>query len=352
MKKFRKCLKAATAVICSFTLTGLFSACGEKSSEYTSFAMGSVLSVKIMSDEEDVCEEIYSAVLNAVNETDSALSATKDMSDVKKLNETGYVQDCELLVDILQDTVMLCNTLERKVDVTLGQVTELWGFTGENPCVPTEDELKAALETVDIEQILIDPDNNTVTLDKGAHLDLGAFGKGAACDTAFEQVKNSRESFIVTLGGTVFAFSNGPKDGKWSVGIRNPFENQNSYFAVAYLEPLYPKDAVFVSTSGSYEKSFTENGKTYHHILDPKTGYPVETDLVSVSVVASSGLNADALSTFCFVNGLNDDTLSTLNSFSAEAIFVFADKTYYVTDGLKNSVEITDSTFTPHSYES
>lgn len=351
MKKTHNLLKSAVALICTIAVTLSFVGCSPEFTEKTSFAMGSVLSVKILSDDKEICENMYSEILKAVNATDSALSATKDGAEIKMLNENGSISASDLLVDILQDSVMLCNILNREVDITLGKVTELWGFTGDNMKVPDEDELTKALESVNVEQILIDPDNNTVTVDNNAHLDLGAFGKGAACDTVFNALKNSHESFIMTLGGTVFAYSKGTKDGKWSIGIRNPFENENTYFAIASLSPYSQKNAVFVSTSGSYEKTFTENGKTYHHILDPKTGYPVETDLVSVTVVAESGLNADALSTFCFVNGFNKDTLSTLNSFYAQAVFVFSDKSYYITDGLKDSVKITDKSFTLHEYE-
>lgn len=346
MKSFIKILKSFTALLTASVLVLGFSGCKEKQTVKTSFAMGSVLDIKILSSDEELCNGIFAKIIDAVNETDTALSATKDGAEIFKLNRQKKIKASPLLQDILQDTVMICNTLNRKVDLSIGNVTELWGFTSDEPAVPSEEELKTALSAVSAEKILIIPEQGTVTIDDDISIDMGAFGKGAACDRAFEYIRNEfTGSLIMTLGGTVMAVGEGPDDGKWTIGIRDPFKDADSYFATLKVSPFEPDNTVFISTSGSYEKTFTENGKTYHHILDPKTGYPVETDIVSVTVTAYSGLNADALSTFCFINGFNEDTLSTLGSFSAEAVFVFSDNTYYATDGLKNALTVTDNTF-------
>ena len=222
----------------------------------------------------------------------------------------------------------------------------MWGFTENSPRVPDENKLKEELSLRDIEKILLGTESTKITIDESIELDLGAFGKGACCDNIFSKIKLFYTPVLVSLGGTVMAYLEGPSDGKWSVGIRNPFGDADSFFAVMKLAPVSISGAVFVSTSGSYEKQFTENGKTYHHIIDPATGYPVENNLLSVTVTAPSGLNADALSTFCFINGYNEDTLNILRIYDADAVFVFNDKTVRLTEGFTDSIEITDKDFT------
>lgn len=347
MKGFTKIFRIPTALLTAAVLVFGFSGCKDKQTTKTSFAMWSVLDIKILSDDEEMCNGVFTAIIDAVNETDNALSATKENAEIYKLNNRKQIKASSLLLSILQDTVQICNTLNRRVDLTIGNVTSLWGFSSDNPKVPEKEALESAVSAVSAEKVLIIQETGVVEIDEDISLDMGAFGKGAACDRAYESIRNDfTGSLIMTLGGTVMAVGQGPDDGRWTIGVRNPFKDANSYFATLKLSLNESENTVFVSTSGSYEKVFTENGKTYHHILDPKTGYPVDTEIVSVTVTAYSGLNADALSTFCFINGFNKDTLSTLSSFSAEAVFVFSDGTYYVTDGLADSLSLTDNSFT------
>lgn len=304
-----------------------------------------MLSATICSEDAELSEEIFTAINTAVSDAEKALSNTDKGSELYKLNENKVIYASDFFKQVLSDSILLCNIMERNIDVSIGKITKLWGFNTDTPSLPSDEEIKEAVKTVSIEKILIGTENDKVTIEHDIELDLGAFGKGAACDAAFEAVRNKHIPLIMSLGGTVFAFGENPSGKGWSIAIRDPYSDEYSHFAVMKLDPLYPKNAVFVSTSGSYEKTFTENSKTYHHILDPKTGYPVESDLVSVTVVAPSGLNADALSTFFFINGLNEDTLSYVDTFDCEAIFIFKDKTYYVTDGLKNSLKDISSAY-------
>jgi thiamine biosynthesis lipoprotein len=145
---------------------------------------------------------------------------------------------------------------------------------------------------------------------------------------------------VISVGGSI-AVSGVRDDGKpWKIGVRNPFGNQNDYFAKLVISD----SLAFISTSGSYEKQFEKDGKKYHHILDLTTGYPVDTDLVSVTVKADSGFLSDALSTLCFVLGENE-SLPILEKYNAEAVFVYADKTVSATDGISDSLEIVDGEF-------
>lgn len=336
-------LVLVTAVLC-------LSGCSDKYTVNTSFAMGSVLTAKIFTDEEEKSAELFTRLNSAVQLAENALSNTKEDAEIYNLNKDKYIYGSEYLRNVLMDTVMLCNILNRKVDITIGKVTSLWGFNTETPSLPSEEDIEEHIKNVSVEKILIGTENAKVTIEDDVELDMGAVGKGAACDAVYDELAYSYTPYIITLGGTVAAYMEGPDKGRWTVGIRDPFGTENDLFGTLSLSPFSPKNAVFVSTSGSYEKSFTEDGKTYHHILDTKTGYPVESELVSVTVVAHSGLNADALSTACFAEGLNENSLSWLSSFFAEAVFIFSDKTYYATDGLKDSLKITADGFTLNAY--
>lgn len=346
----RKLTKITALILFLVTAVLCFSGCSEKYTVNTSFAMGSVLTAKIFSDDEEAAAELFTKINDAVQLSENALSNTKEDAEIYILNKDKYIYGSEYLRNVLMDSVMLCNILNRKVDISIGKVTSLWGFNTETPSLPSENEIEENIKNVSVEKILIGTENAKVTIEDDIELDLGAFGKGAACDAVYDSLAYSYTPYIITLGGTVAAYMEGPDKGRWTIGVRDPFGSENDLCGTLSLAPFSPKNAVFVSTSGSYEKTFTENGKTYHHILDTKTGYPVESDLISVTVVAHSGINADALSTACFAEGLNKNSLDWLSSFFAEAVFIFSDKTYYATDGLKDSLKITADGFTAIEY--
>ncbi len=322
-----------------------FASCSPGYKESSSFAMGSLITSKVYSDDEDTADKIAKTIQASAAQADKSLSATDPEAEISLLNKNKKLFASDYLISVMKDTILTCNTLERNVDITLGNVTSLWGFATETPRLPSADEISRELKNRDIEKIAIDETLGKITINKDISLDLGAFGKGAACDHIYDNIKAYNTPVIVSFGGTVMAYKSGPSGGKWKVAVRDPFGDASSYFATLSLSPTTSKHAVFVSTSGNYEKTFTENGRTYHHILDPETGYPVENDLASVTVISSSGLQADALSTACYIGGYNEDTLKTLDSFFAEAVFVFKDKTYAYTDGLEGCIDISNKEY-------
>ena len=170
-------------------------------------------------------------------------------------------------------------------------------------------------------------------------LDLGSVGKGAACDSAAAVLKDNGASGVVAVGGSLACVGEKPGGGDWNINVRDPFGGANVYFAALTVGETY------ISTSGSYEKQFTENGKTYHHILDLTTGYPAETQLVSVTIVAQTGLQSDALSTLCFLLG-EEDSREVLELYNAQAVFVYADRTVSATASLRGSVELVNDAYT------
>lgn len=315
-----------------------------------SFAMGSILTAKIYASK-DKAEAVYENINNAVTQLDSEISATNETSSVAHINETGISKVSPETLLLMTDIVRICRICHKQLDPTIGAVSKLWGFSTDTPGVPDEKELKKALKTVGLDGIRIDNNEFTVGVEEGQQLDLGAFGKGAALDRAYLSVKDDTRPLLVTFGGAVMIKGKNPSAKSWKIGIRDPFGTANDSFATLSFANNDMTEPVFISTSGAYEKNFEENGKTYHHILSAKSGYPAESELAAVTVTGSTGLSTDALSTFCFIQGLNEDTLQTLETFSAEAVFIFNDHSYFVTDGLKNALVLADSTAEEHIYE-
>ncbi|MDR1409924.1 MAG: FAD:protein FMN transferase [Oscillospiraceae bacterium] len=206
------------------------------------------------------------------------------------------------------------------LDCTLGQLSNLWNFGGNAPKVPDKAEIQKLLNAkrgfeVNLPTQTDGNDYGSIFVEDGGTLDLGAVGKGITCDvlaqylrgwTAYHKVARA----VISVGGSILLYGGGA----FNVGIRTPNATAADTFATLTMP------AGFVSTSGSYERYFDLDGVRYHHILDPKTGYPVQNGLVSVTVIADSGLLSDALSTACFVLGY-ERSKPLLEKYNAKAVF-------------------------------
>ena len=284
--------------------------------------------------------ENASAALDAAEETLRTLDAKLDRHDetstVSALNRDGTVEDAELaqLTDIAQTIGELSGGA---FDPTVAPVMDAWDFTGDAPRVPSDEELSALLAHVGLEKLSVD--GNTIALSDGAQLDLGGIAKGYAADLLRAQLeKEGVTSATLDLGGDVFVMGRKTDGSDWRIAVKDPADTES------YLGVVSAADK-FIVTSGVYERYFEENGVRYHHILDPKTGCPAESGLVSVTVLCENGAWADALSTACFVLGpdgalaLRDDLADQGTDF--ELILVTDDGRVLYTDGLAD-------TFTPN----
>ncbi len=340
--KITKRISAAAAMlaVCLCMLCG----CAPKYREYTSFAMGSMVSAKIYAQSTEA-DAIFASMTDGISALDSHISATDPDSDIYRLNSGASESIDPMTADFTEKALEVCKRCGGTVDITMGAATELWGFSSGEPSLPDDAALQTALSSKGLDSVKIDKTAGKISLKAGQKLDLGAVGKGAACDKAYEALASHDCSAVVTVGGSVLLYGKAP-DGSWTVGIRDPFKTANDYFAVLRFSSVNADTPVFLSTSGNYEKTFEEDGKKYHHILDPETGFPVENGLAAVTVKAGTGLEADALSTAAFVCGLNGKALDMLKSFNAEAVFVFEDGRVFVTEGIRESTDILSDGFT------
>lgn len=231
------------------------------------------------------------------NELSRNLSAT-EISKINAKSGQGPVTVSKETFDIISDAVIFSEKTAGAFDITIAPIMDIWGFNNGNFRVPTASEIQAALPLVNWKQIKLDAANLTVELPvAGMALDLGGIAKGYASDKVQEVMHGYNiTSALISLGGNVAVFGNKADGSLWKIAITDP-QAIDSYIGI-----LKATD-VSVITSGGYERNFTKNGKTYIHIMDPATGSPVQTDLLSVSIVSTSGVQGDCLSTALFVMG-------------------------------------------------
>lgn len=306
--------------------------------------MGSTVIVQLYG-EEKANASLKSTVIDEIKRLDKIISKNNPESELYTINQNSgeYNQISNELFDYIWDTTDIYSFSENKLSATSGALTEIWGIDTEEFKLPTDSEIKKAIPLcLDCNINVTENESGTSILVKEGQLfNLGSVGKGIACDRAVDKISENEacQGAVISVGGSVAVYGSNEGNKKWSVGIRDPFGDANDIFATLSLENC------FVSTSGNYEKSFTLDGKTYHHILDLETGYPVENDLTSVTVVAKSGLESDALSTLCYVLG-EEKSSEIIKTYGAEAVFVYSDKTVSVTDGIKDGFKLSNSKYT------
>lgn len=332
-------LTVISATVLGKTTTVVYASDVEK---YTNadFAMDTVVSETLYTSGEDINTQIGEKLREM--ET-TLLSWTEENSQISQLNnadgKTMEVSD-KLAAD-LEKIRQLSQDSNGAFDPTLGKIIRLWDIDGENPHVPDQSEIDTLLPEVGYEKIQVD--GNNVTLLDGCTLDLGAVGKGMGCDLIMDYLRSQPDvsGMILNLGGSsVMTYGEKPDGSHWKVALTDPRDTEGDYLGAITLDANQ-----FLSTSGDYEKYFIEDGIRYHHILDPKTGYPVQNGLTSVTIVCDQGYLADGLSTACFVLGM-DAAKPLLEKYDAEAVFVDEDKNVYVTSGLMDKFELMKDGYT------
>ena len=233
---------------------------------------------------------------------DKIFSRTREDSELYRVNaelsQSGKAYASEELCTLIQNAVNIGDLSDGAFDITIGAVSSLWDFTATEPRLPADKNIKDALGKVSYLNVSVA--DNRITAKKGTMLDLGAIAKGYVADRLKDYlISNGVSHAIINLGGNVLCVG-GNADGElFHIGIRKPFSQYDEISAILEIDD---QSAV---TSGAYERYFILDGITYHHILDPKTGYPAASDIQSVTIISKQSELGDALSTTCFVLGLD-----------------------------------------------
>ena len=331
----------------------------------TDFVMSTVLSEKIYGTKDvaqDIKEELDKLEKEQLSWREDSSVVSKINADAQKGIKTKLDSDMTLWVE---DSLELARRSNGAFDPTIGRLTRLWNIEGDNPKVPSKQEIKNTLKDTGYTKIHLEKveTQNTATTKKNVDkdrkdntdkkintdesvssiyiedqctLDLGAVGKGIACDVAQNYLKQQKEvsGAVIAVGGSILLYGSKADGTNWNVAVQNPRGKDGEAMGVLSL-----------STSGDYEKYFMQNGKRYHHILDPSTGYPAESSLISVTVVSDNGLLSDGLSTACFVLG-KEKGERLLETYGAEGVFIDQNKKVTVTKGLKDKFTILNEEYT------
>lgn len=298
------------------------------------FAMDTVMSFTVYGKN---CEEAADAAVAEVQRLDQMLSAGEETSEVSSLNVSGYASVSDETAEILQTALAIYESTGGLFDCTVYPLMQLWGFTDGNYHVPTETEIKNTLELTDASQIRLN--GNAVTLGAGQQIDLGGIAKGYTSARVMEIYREyGITSGMVSLGGNVQTLGKKPDGSSWRIGIQDPDGAKGEIIAI------FETSDQAVITSGGYERYFEENGQTYIHILDPRTGYPSDSDLKSVTIVSDDGTLADGLSTALYIMGLEGaESYWREHADEFEMILISDSGVIYVTEGLSAEVTATES---------
>lgn len=277
----------------------------------TSLAFDTIISITIYENTsgKPLTKEDAELVINQVNslcaEYENMLSKTITGSDIDRINHAQGRPVCvhsETFM-LIKESIKYSEKTEGLIDISVSGAKDLWDFSTQDEnaastAIPSESKIQEALKHVDYHKIILDETNNIVTLsDPNAQIDLGYIAKGYIADQIKEYlIENDIENAIINLGGNVLTLGQKPSGQAFIVGIEKPFDKDT------FIEKIAVSGRSVV-TSGIYERYFKVDGTLYHHIIDPKTGYPVNTDLLSATIIADTSIQADALSTTCILLG-------------------------------------------------
>ncbi len=299
--------------------------CTQNIYTHTDFALNTMVTVTLYGGDSSVLDESF----NICREYENILSRTVEGSDISKINREGSAQVNPETADIITKGIYYGHFSEGLFDISIGAVSSLWDFLrAVSP--PVHDEVMTALNTVDFREISVQ--GNNVSLGReGAQLDLGGIAKGYIADKMARYIKSSgAEGAIINLGGNVVVLGN--RGGKpFRVAIQSP-ESPEKTFGVLHITDKS------VVTSGIYERNFIYNGKEYHHILNPETGYPHENELASVTVISDLSVDGDALSTVLFLMGADKGIEAAEGLDGVEALFILRDGSFVKTSGIGSRI--------------
>lgn len=308
----------------------LLAGCGRAESSSDFYAMDTFMSVTVYGSKQETAQALTASIEQEINALDRALSRHRTESEISALNaaEGMVVTVSDETYAAIERAVQFAEWTDGAYDPTTAPLSDLWGIGTEAPAVPAQADIDDALTRVGWQNIELFPDNR-VCLHNGAQLDLGGIGKGWATDKVHALCADTPGvSVLARLGGNILGYGENPnsKEGTWNIGVADPDDQANVVAAVAVRDES-------VVTSGDYERFFEQDGRRYHHIFDPETGYPADSGLRSVTVVSADSTEADALTTALFVMGL-DKGMAFAREHELKAIFVTSDKQIYTSPAM------------------
>lgn len=311
-------------------LTGCSAESSPEPVQGTFFAMDTVMDFTIYG-ESGLIDQSESLIASL----ESLVSVTDANSELYAINQTGSGTLTGKASSLMEQALEICRRTDGALDLSIYPIVRAWGFTTGSYQVPDEAEIQALLPLVDYRKIQYDAATGTVTLPEGMEIDLGSVAKGYAGQLAAQMLRdNGVESALLSLGGNVQTVGTKPDGSPWQIGIKDP-QGEDAMMVLSVEDQA-------VVTSGGYERYFEQDGQTYWHIMDPSTGHPADSGLISVTIVGDEGVVCDGLSTALFVMGLEKAADLWAQSGDFEAVFVTASGEVYITEGLRDRFALTE----------
>jgi len=332
-------------VILLFVLTGCTVEKKVSTEVFTAekYLLGTDITVSIETGEEAnlICNEVFSRV----KDIEDKMSAHSGDSEIALLNAGAGKEKTVLSAQtyhVLSQATEFAAITGGAFDPTIGSLVQLWGINSGNGKVPVEQDIQKSIALVNYKSLQLAQDGTNCTAylpHQGQIVDLGGIAKGYAGDEAKQiLLANGIKSGMINLGGNIVAIGKKKDGSHWRVGIQNPLAPRGTFLGIVQL------DDKSVVSSGAYERYFIKDGKRYHHIIDPNTGHPSESDLIGVTIIADQGIAADALSTGVFVLGLEKGIKLVDSLQGVDAILIAADKKVFTTRGIED-FKLTDGDF-------
>ncbi len=329
----------APILLLSLLLSLLFSSCAPRQEVLTgnTFALDTIIELKLYSYPSQYKGTLMQDAFNEITSLENTLSMHIEGSDVDQINKDAGIKPTKvssLTYRVLSDSLFFSEKTNGLFDITTGPLIDLWAIDPPNGHYPSQEELDAVLPLIDYHKIKFLGDNMIELADKGMIVNLGAIAKGTIADEIKAYLLGRGvKSALINLGGNVLAVGSKPDGSSFVIGVQDPENTRGNY-----LLSIKINDETVVS-SGDYERFFVYNGKTYHHILNPKTGFPAETNIKQVTIVTSNSQTADGLSTSVLLLGVHKGIQLIESLDGVEAILITKDHYIYFTEGLRDRYE-------------
>lgn len=321
---------SAALLSAAFLLTGCSGAPAQEPESATFFAMDTAMDFTVYGD-----AALLDEAETLIGSLEEQVSVTDEHSDIYAIDHTGSGSLSGNAAELMAQALELCRRTNGELDLSVYPIVRAWGFTTGSYQVPDEETIQSLLPLVDYTQIQYDAATGVVTLPEGMEIDLGSVAKGYAGQLAAQMLReHGVQSALLNLGGNVQTVGTKPDGSPWQIGIKDP-QGEDAMMVLSVEDQA-------VVTSGGYERYFEQDGQTYWHIMDPSTGHPADSGLISVTIVGDEGVVCDGLSTALFVMGLEKAADLWAQSGDFEAVFVTASGEVYITEGLRDRFALTE----------
>lgn len=300
------------------------------------YIMGTIFDITAISDNDRLLEETSKKAFDEVRRIDSLMSRYKETSEVSLVNRNAGIAPVKVgdeLIEVLQEAKKISELSDGAFDVTIGPLTDLWGFDVEKNIVPPKERIEELRRLVNYRRLKIDASTSTVYLeDKGMMIDVGGIAKGYSIAKAMKVFADAGIKDVIINAGGNLNLRGGRKGKPWRIGIQDPRNEKKLLGKLTISE-------ISVATSGDYQRYFIKDGVRYHHILDPKTGFPAK-GLISATVIGNNKTSMDGFSSSVFLLGAEKGA-ALLKKAGLEGIILAEDGTMTVTEGIKERFSAT-----------